>query len=159
MIAGFDLADQRQRHRGHAGRGGACGFGALEGCHPPLEHVDGRIGKTRILIAGVLALEARLRLGRIVIDIALRQIKRLGRLAEGRTQRARLHQTGLGTIDFFCGRGHVALLKPAFSKRPPANENIGQKKTRPGGQSSRPGSHVPGLLANCFTWLQAGRLK
>jgi len=30
---------------------------------------------------------------------------------------------------------------------------------KPAGEMSRPGSRVPGLLATCLTWLQAGRLK
>jgi hypothetical protein len=56
-----------------------------------------------------------------------------------------MDEAGLGTIAVWRGRGHVALL--------------GQNKTRPGGFILGPGSRVPGLLAICFTWLQAGRLK
>jgi hypothetical protein len=36
---------------------------------------------------------------------------------------------------------------------------LAKTKTRPGGHILGPGSRVPGLLATCFTWLQAGRLK
>jgi hypothetical protein len=45
VIAGPQLPDQRGRHGRHAGRGRACRFGPLEGCHPPFEHRDGRIGE------------------------------------------------------------------------------------------------------------------
>ena len=38
VIAAFELAGQRQRHRRHAGRGRARGFGALERRHALLEH-------------------------------------------------------------------------------------------------------------------------
>ena len=60
VIAGLELADQRHGDGRHAGRGCARGFRAFERRHAPLEHVDGRIGEARILIAGVFALEARL---------------------------------------------------------------------------------------------------
>ena len=60
MVAGLDLAHHRERDRGHAGRGRARRFRALEFRHALLEHVDGRIGEARILVAGVLALEAGL---------------------------------------------------------------------------------------------------
>ena len=145
VVAGFELADQRQRDCGHAGRGGARGFGAFERRHAPLEHVDGRIGKARILIAGILALEAGLRLRGGVVDVALGEKQRFRGLAERRAQRARLNQTGFRAVGFLRGRGHVALLWP--NKNPAGRKILG------------PGSRVPGLLAIYFTWLQAGRLK
>jgi hypothetical protein len=43
------------------------------------------------------------------------------------------------------GRGHHGLL-------------LGQQKTGRA-KMPKPGPRVPGLLATCFTWLQAGRLK
>ena len=64
VIAGLELADQRQRDRGHAGCGCARGFGTLERRHARLEHGDGRIGKARILKARVLVLEPALGLER-----------------------------------------------------------------------------------------------
>jgi hypothetical protein len=36
---------------------------------------------------------------------------------------------------------------------------LGQRKTRPGDYPNGRAASVPGLLAICFTWLQAGRLK
>jgi len=42
--------------------------------------------------------------------------------------------------------------KPLFGAMHVANK-------KPAGEISRPGSRVPGLLAICLTWLQAGRLK
>jgi hypothetical protein len=47
---------------------------------------------------------------------------------------------------------------PSFANKLFDRENRGQNKTRPG-KILGPGSRVPGLLASCFTWLQAGRLK
>ena len=98
MVAGLDLAHHRERHRGHAGRDRARRFRALEFGHALLEHVHGRIGETRILVAGVLALEAGLRLRGIVVDVALGEKQRLRRLAELRAQDAGLNQAGFGAV-------------------------------------------------------------
>ena len=145
VIAGLELADQRDGDRGHAGRGGARRFRAFERRHAALEHVDGRIGEARILIAGIFALEARLGLRRGVVDIALSQKHRLGGFAERRAQRAGLNQACFGAIGLFRGRGHVASI---------GQRSIGQTKQNPAGRKIlRPGSHIPGLLAICFTWL------
>jgi hypothetical protein len=76
VIAGLELADERQSHGGHSGCGRACRLGAFQRRHTPLEHVDGRIGEARILVARVLALEAGFRLSGIVVDIALGEKKR-----------------------------------------------------------------------------------
>jgi hypothetical protein len=59
MVACAHLAHHRERDRGHAGGGCARCLGALEFGHPALEHRDSRIGEARILVAGILALEAR----------------------------------------------------------------------------------------------------
>ena len=48
VIAGFQRRQHRGRHRGHAGRGRAAGFGAFEFDHAALEHRDRRIGIARI---------------------------------------------------------------------------------------------------------------
>ena len=106
MIAGLELADQRQRHRRHAGRGRARGFGAFERRHARLEHRDGRIGEARILKAGLFVLEAPLGLGGVLVDVALGEEQRLRGLAELRAQCAGMDETGLGTIAIGCGRGH-----------------------------------------------------
>ena len=84
MIAGLQLPDERNSDRRHAGRGGARGLRAFERRHAPLEHIDGGIGEARILVAGILALEARLRLRGVVVDVALGEKERLGGLAERR---------------------------------------------------------------------------
>ena len=86
------------------GRGGACGLGALELGDALLEHRHGRIGEARILVAGVLALEASLRLRGIVVDVALGEEQRLRRLAELRAQDAGLDQAGFGAIFVLRGR-------------------------------------------------------
>ena len=146
MIAGLELAGQRQRYRGHPGRGRARGFRAFERRHARLEHCDRRIGEARILEARLFVLETALGLGGVLVDVALGEKQRFGSLAELRAQRAGMDQTGFGTIAIMCGRGHLALPWP-------------KNKTRPGGIVLKPGSRVPGLLASFFTWLQAGRLK
>ncbi len=121
VVAGLELADQRQRDGRHAGRGGARGFGAFERRHALFEHGHGRIGEARILEARLFVLEAALGLRGAVVDIALGQKQRLGGLAELRAQRAGMHEPGFGAVTIGRGRGHVALL-------------VGQtKKTRPGG--------------------------
>ena len=146
VVAGLELADQRERHRRHAGRGRARRLGAFERRHAPLEHVDGRIGEARILVAGILALEARFGLGGAVVDVALGEKERLGGFAELRAQRAGMDEAGFRDGSVFvrtrtCG-------PPWPRKQKPGREEI-----------LGPGSRVPGLLATCFTWLQAGRLK
>jgi hypothetical protein len=45
MIAGLELAEQSGRHRSHAGRGRARGFGALKRRHALLEHRNRRVGE------------------------------------------------------------------------------------------------------------------
>jgi hypothetical protein len=76
VVAGLQRRQDRGGHRGHAGRGGARGFGAFELDHAALEHRDVGIGKARIEKAGILALEARLALLGGVVDKALRQEQR-----------------------------------------------------------------------------------
>ena len=126
VIAGLELAGERQRDRGHAGRGCARGFGALERRHARLEHRDGRIGEARILKARVLVLEAALGLERVVVDVALGEEQRLGSLAELRAQGAGMDQTGFGAVAIAVaimgGRGHVASSWPSS----------GQAKQKPG---------------------------
>ena len=122
VIAGLELADQRNRDGGHSGRRRARRFGALERRHAPLEHVDRRIGKAGILVARIFALEARFRLGGAVVNIALGEKQRLGGFAEGRTQRAGMDQSSFRAI---------SLLRRMQTCGPP-----GQTKTRPGGISS-----------------------
>ena len=137
VVAGLDLADQRQRDRGHAGRCGACRFGAFEGRHAPLEHVDGRIGKARILIAGVFALEARFGLGGAVVDITLGEKQRFRCFAERRAQCAGLDEAGFRAVDFLCGRRHVAL-------------RLGQNKNPAGRKNPRAGLTRPRPFSNLF---------
>jgi hypothetical protein len=98
VIAGLERRQNRRRHRGHAGCGGARGFGALEFDHAPLEHRDVGIRKARIEKAGLVALEPRLALLGGVVDKALGQKQRLGRFAELRAQRAGMDQPGFGTV-------------------------------------------------------------
>ena len=135
MIARLHLAEQRNRHRRHAGRGRARRFGALERRHARLEHRDRRIGEARILVARLLVLEAPLGLRGRLVDIALRQEQRLGGLAEFGAQDAGLNETCLGPV---VRRRHVCLL--ATNKKP------GLGKSQMPGRGSR----VPGLLAPLF---------
>ena len=72
MIAGFQLAQDRGGHRSHAGCGGACVLGTFQHAHALFEHVVGRAAIAGIDEAVRLALEARFRRFRAVIDEALR---------------------------------------------------------------------------------------
>ena len=119
MVAGLDLAHQRERDRRHAGRGGARGLGAFERGHALLEHRDGRIGEARILVARLLALEARLGLRRAVVDVALGEEQRLRGLAELRAQGAGVDEAGFGAV-------------LAASADADMRASFGQQKTRPG---------------------------
>ncbi len=112
VIARLHLADHGQRDRGHTGCRRARGFGAFKGRHAALEHVDGRIGETRILIARVFVLEALLRLGGAVVDVTLGEEQRFRGFAERRAQRSRLNQAGFRAVDFWCRRGHVCCSLP-----------------------------------------------
>ena len=131
VVAGLDLAHQRERHRRHPGRGRARILGALEIRHAGLEHAHGRIGEARILEARNLALEARLRLRRIVVDVALGEKQRFRRLVELRAQDSGLDEVRLGAV--------VALRHrwlPPDTKKP--------------GQKTGPGTCVPGLFSDLF---------
>ena len=138
VVAGLDLAGERQRHRRHAGRGRARRFGAFERRHARLEHRHRRIGEARVLVAGLFVLEAPLGLGGAVVDIALGEKERLGGFAELRAQRAGMDEAGLGTIANWRGRGHGALLG-----------RVKQNKTRPGG-NPRAGLTRPRPFSNLF---------
>ena len=137
VIAGLELAEQRDRHRRHAGRGRARGFGALERRHARLEHRDRRIGEARILVARLLVLEAPLGLRGAFVDVALRQEQRLGGLAELRAQRAGMHEAGLGAVAG-CDAGMTASLRPTKN---PAREMPYSRVAV---------TCVPGLLAPLF---------
>ena len=138
MVAGAHLSHQRERDRGHSGCGGARGLGALELRNTLLEHRNSRIGEPRVLVAGVFALEAGFCLRRIFVDIALGQKQRFRGLAELRAQCAGVHQTGFRAVLHSRRRGHRGPPWPT--------------KNRPG-KNPWPGTRVPGLLANYFTWL------
>src|SRR6185369_1234840 len=98
VVAGLKRCEDRGRYRGHAGRGRARGFRALEFDHAALEHINRRIGIARIDKAGFMALEPGLALLRAVVDVALGEEQRLRRLAELRAQRAAMDEAGFGTI-------------------------------------------------------------
>src|SRR5262249_10665619 len=145
--------DQRGGHRRHAARGRARGFGAFELRHAPLEHGHGRVGVARVDVARLGVVEARLALFGGVVDEALGGEDRLRGLAELGAQRAGVHEAGFGAV-FFGGRGHSRTPWTAFwAWLPSAHKKAGR------GKNPKPGPSVPGLLAICFTWLQAGRLK
>ena len=131
MIAGLELADQRQRHRRHSGRGRARGLGALECRHALLEHRHGRIGEARILEARLFALEAGLGLRGTVVDVALGEKQCFRGLAELRAQRAGMDEAGFrGGSDRVRTRTS-ALLWP---KKKPGREEYpraGHKRPRP----------------------------
>ena len=84
-----------------------------------------------------------------LVDVALRQEERFGGLAELRAQRAAVHQAGLGPVAVSLSRWSCCALRRANT----ANKKPGRAKV-PAGFIA-----VPGLLATCLTWLQAGRLK
>src|SRR5207244_498639 len=92
--------------RCHSGRGRARGGRAFERHHALLEHGDGRVGEARILIAGLLVLEALFRAERGLVDVALREIKRLAGLRELRAQDTGMHELGFGAIASLGGHGH-----------------------------------------------------
>ena len=98
VIAGLQRRKNRRRYRGHAGGGGASGFGAFQFDHPALEHRDGGIGKARIEKAGIRALEPRFALLGAVVDETLRQEQRFGCFAELRAQGAGMDQPGFGPV-------------------------------------------------------------
>src|SRR5262249_32622700 len=143
-----------RRHRGHAGRGRAAGFGAFELDHAPLEHRNRRIGVARIDVAGILALEARLALLGTVVDIALGEEHRLRGLAKFRSQCAGMDQPGFGAVTGSRlrrgRRRHVTSIVTATS---------GHKKTGLGETLTAGITLSPACLAIYLTWLQAGRLK
>jgi hypothetical protein len=93
------------------------------------------------------------------IDIALGEKQRFRRLAELRAQRAGMNQAGFGAVGLG-RRGHYGLLQALRTVVPkPLSGAMRTANKKPAGEMSRPGSRVPGLLAICLTWLQAGRLK
>ena len=73
MVAGFHHAGHGGEHRGHAGRGRAAIWRALDQPHTFLEHVDGGIAEARIDEAVDAVLERVLGLLGGVIDIAGRR--------------------------------------------------------------------------------------
>ena len=109
--------------------------------------LDGRVGVARIDVARRLAGEARLAFLGARVDVALGEEQRLGGLAELRAQRAGMHQLGFRAVG-----------SSGFDAGMAASLAVAPTKNRPE-KISRPGTRVPGLLAICFTWLQAGRLK
>src|SRR5688572_33200275 len=72
-----------------------------------------------VLIAGLFVLEAPLRLQRVLVDVALRQVERLGGLAELRAHRSPVHEPGFGAVFFGSGRSHHGLLQT--TKNPAGN--------------------------------------
>ena len=98
VIAGLQRGEHRGRHRRHARRRGARSLRAFKLGHALLEHGDCRIGVARVDEAGVVALEPRLALLGGIVDIALRQKQRLGRLGKLRAQCSGMNQPGLRAI-------------------------------------------------------------
>ena len=144
VIAGLQRRQDRGRHRGHAGGGGARGACAFELDHAALEHRDVRIGKARIQKAGFVALEPRLALFGAVVDKALGQEQRFGRFAELRAQRAGMNQPGFGTVARPCGRRQTCDLRRDHFLRKWAQKN------RPGKNSTDRDHTVPGLFSDLF---------
>jgi hypothetical protein len=66
-----ELADQGRRYRRHAGCGRASRFGSFERGHAAFEHGDRGVGKARIEIARLFALETGLALLSRFVDKAL----------------------------------------------------------------------------------------
>ena len=98
MVAGFQRREHGRGHRGHAGRGGPRRLGAFQLDHAALEHRNVGIGKARIEISGLLALETRFALLGAVVDEALGEKQGLGGFAEFGTDGAGMDQSGLGTV-------------------------------------------------------------
>ena len=97
-IAGLQMREQRGVHRGHAGRGGAAGLGALDQAEPILQHRQGRIGEPGILVVFDGAGERGFGLFRVVVDIAGGEVQRLGGLAVVAALHAALHEAGGGAV-------------------------------------------------------------
>jgi hypothetical protein len=102
MVAGSNRRHHRRGHRSHAGRRRAAGLGAFEGGHAGLQHRRRRITQPAVLEARIGVQEAAFGLCRIVVDMALRQVERLGGLAELRTLDAVMDEAGLG-VQLGCG--------------------------------------------------------
>jgi hypothetical protein len=75
--------------------------------HALLEHGDGWIGETRILIARLLVGESLLGLQRGVVDVALGHEQGFARLAELGAQRAGMNEAGFGAVTPGGERGHL----------------------------------------------------
>ena len=97
-VARLQMREQRRIHRGHAGRRGAAGFGALDQAEPLLQHRQRRIGEARILVVIDRAGERAFGLLGIVVDIARGEIQRLGGLAELAALHAAVHEAGGGAV-------------------------------------------------------------
>ena len=144
MVAGPEAAQDGGRNSGHARRRRPRVLGALQRAHALFEHVDGGIGVPRIDEARLLALEARLGGFGRVVDIALREVDRLGRLAELRSLGSGMHELRRRFPVALLGRGHDA--SPKTQKPAAKNRN----------RSIWPWQ-ADGPLAICLTWLQADR--
>ena len=92
VVARRQMAQQRGRHRRHAGRRDAARLRPFEQAQPLLEHHVGRVLQPRIGHARALAAEARGGLLGIVVGIARGEEDRLRRLAEFGPQRAAAHR-------------------------------------------------------------------
>src|SRR5581483_3519653 len=141
-IAGLHLTGQGGKHRGHAARGRARGFGTFEIGHALFEHGNGRVTKARIDEARLGIVEGGLRLLRAVINIAGREVNGFRRLLERRALLTRMDQPRCRAplpfdFAFVCHRKNL----------------LEQKHLDPEGRGAKCVSQT--LLAAYFTWPQA----
>ena len=136
-VAGLEVRQQRGTHSSHAGRSRAACLGALDQRQALLEHGDGRIVETRILVVRDRAGESRLGLLGAVIDEARGQEERFGGLAESRCARRRrgpAEAGGEGAVSDRASVGHCLGLSQAAGKPMPAEGSaVGCLRTRPRG--------------------------
>ena len=101
MIAGLEACQEHGGNGGHARGGGARRRRAFQQRHAFLEHRNGRIGQTGILIAGAFALEAGLGLLGCLIGVTGGENQRLAGFLEGGADLPAAHR--LGALAPFAG--------------------------------------------------------
>ena len=94
VVAGLDLSHHGGGDRSHPGRGGLAHLGAFERRHPLFEHGRGRIGISRIAVAGLLVEEPRFGAFGVIVDEPLRQEQRFRRFSKRAADLPVMHQAG-----------------------------------------------------------------
>ena len=84
-VAGLEVAEPCRVDGGHAGGGGAAGFGPFDQSEAAFEHGDGGVAEAGVLVVDDLVGEGGLGLFGAVVDEAGGQVQRLGGFAVVRT--------------------------------------------------------------------------